>query len=179
MNRYYSQAQFNQMSVMDSCAVLRSFVPDSAFICYSCGSVDYFMFKTKMPYRLTSRKGMVLSEPTGEYVRLIKPGTKLTYNQLIDIGWDYNNAIAAICYRCQGPVVIYRQVTEHCEKTDCPGCMLCGKVIPVVEIEDRILNCAVCWGGEKECIDKCKNEYMREYHEIGIISSADSNNKGF
>ena len=164
-NRYYSAQQYEKMAKIDPLAKERNEEAErmAKFICMECGSVDVFTYETKTQHSIVIENDELVIRPNG-FNNFGNP--KIRLDQLLDKERERGLYFNPTCGRCGGAAIEKNLIDEHCEKFGCLGCMFCGHVSTLLEVEIKVDNCIACMGGDRDCDSNCPSKYMRKYYGI-------------
>ena len=165
--RFYDPRHYDVMFEQDHLAVRRDpgLNMTSEMICVQCGNIERFKVKSTVNHLIKNSASGLKTSPMSDQLTLIRPGMKLSYPQLFDIYWETGNILVAICDECDGAVVPRLEVNRRCEQKRCMGCLLCGQVTPIEEMESHVNSCSDCMGGSNPCDSGgCRAWFMRSYY---------------
>lgn len=169
---YYSWKQFEHMQKIDPVAKCRprNLEGVSTLICVECGGIEYFKFRIEMQYRIVNEDGNWSFISIGNVADHLRSGMSISTGSFMDYLWEHGEILNFDCYHCAGPAVTVLEMEDHCTDIGCAGCLLCGVVTNLADMEEKIRSCTECYGGDKDCFGEdhsCPNYFMRIYHGIG------------
>lgn len=165
--RFYDPQHFEVMKNLDPLAVMRDqeLNMTSDMICAVCGNIDKFHVRGEVPHVTSTRDGHLNISQIPSELSEIAPGMRMSYDQLFNAYWETGNVIVATCLECNGPGIPRLEVNRHCDRMQCMGCFLCGRVTAEAAVQNFIDGCDECLGGINPCEKgRCRAWFMRYYY---------------